>query len=65
MLVVFTSWKSNGTSTLFSGDHVENKYGLVIFLLALLLGIICDLQTFLIFRVNIFMFVSSKTEPQR
>jgi len=41
------------------------KYGLVIFLLALLLGIICDLRTSLVFRVNIFMFVSSKTEPQK
>jgi len=43
----------------------KNKYGLVIFLLALILGIICDLQMSLIFRVNIFMFVSSKTEPQK
>jgi len=43
----------------------KNKYGLVIFLLGLLLGIICDLYTSLIFRVNIFMFVSSKTEPQK
>ena len=43
----------------------KNKYGLVIFLLALLLGIIYDLRTSLVFRVNIFMFVSSKTEPQK
>jgi hypothetical protein len=64
-LLVFRSWKSNGTSTLFS-DHVENKlYVLIIFLLALLLGIICDLQMSLVFRINIFMFISSKTEPQK
>ena len=43
----------------------KNKHGLVIFLLGLLLGIICDLQMSLIFRVNIFLFVSSKTEPQK
>jgi len=43
----------------------KNKCGLVIFLLGLLLGIICDIQTSLIFRVNIFLFVISKSEPQK
>jgi hypothetical protein len=38
---------------------------LVIFLLALLLGIIYDLQMSLLFKVNIFMLISSKTEPQK
>lgn len=43
----------------------KNEYGLVIFLLASLLGIICYLQTSLVFKVNIFMCVTSKTELQK
>jgi hypothetical protein len=43
----------------------KNESGLVIFLLASLLGIICYLQTSLVFKVNIFMCVTSKTEPQK
>jgi hypothetical protein len=57
--------KAMGQVCYFQEIMWKNKYHLVIFLLALLLGIIYDLRTSLIFRVNIFMFVSSKTEPQK
>jgi hypothetical protein len=57
--------KAMGQVHYFQEIMWKNKYGLVIFLLALLLGIICDLRMSLVFRVNIFMFVSSKTEPQK